>query len=634
MHRPIALSISLFLLIAAAATAPAAIKTVVFQNGIDGYSGALEAGLDMKSDTPVLKNNLWVGMEFIHPPENKTLPRKLLGDRQVLIRFDHLFGSAPGQIPPDAAIISATLSLRVPERKDAASDRRVFLHRMLLPWDKDALWKSPQWRGNGIQADNREAAAKADALFVPNHPAATYDIDITASLRAWAAGAPNHGWVLLETRKVEPNAAAFLSSNSQNPANRPRLSVTYDTDPSPPPSVTALSTTADGSAAVLSLSATSQAPGNLSVTFLGRRLPDASPDYKIVLLPDTQYYTDSRHGGTPEMLVSQMGWLAKNAKKLGVAFALHLGDITDSGDVSEDEWKVAAHQGLYLLEDPALTGLPEGLPYSPAVGNHDQRFQAAPGKIAWDGPAVLYEKYFGVTHFKNKSYHGGHHGETNHNHYMLFDAGTDKYIVVSLAFGFAKKNPGVLDWASQLLAKHAGRRAILVTHGALLPGIQGNFLPDGQVAYDALKKHPNLMLIVGGHVTGEGRRADTFEGRVVHSILMDFQHDDNAGVITGGNGFLGILTVSPRHNTIRVQTYSPYTNELRTDPAADYTLDHDFGAKIEPFQKLATTTAAAGATASFRWENLQPGAACEWRAEVSNGQKSTLTKPRVFEAPR
>ncbi|MDR0351813.1 MAG: DNRLRE domain-containing protein, partial [Opitutaceae bacterium] len=216
------------LALAAGGTAAAAIKTVTFQNGVAGYSGALEASLDMKSDTPVQKNNLWVGMEFVHPGKNKAIPRELLGERQVLIRFEHLFGSAPGQIPPDAAITSATLSLRVPERKDAASNRRIFLHRMLLPWDKDALWKSPQWRGNGIQADDREAAAKADALFVPNHPAATYDIDITASLRAWAAGAPNHGWVLLETRKVDPNAAAFLSSNSQNPANRPRLTVTYD----------------------------------------------------------------------------------------------------------------------------------------------------------------------------------------------------------------------------------------------------------------------------------------------------------------------------------------------------------------------------------------------------------------------
>ncbi len=634
MHRLLALSLPFLLLISVAATAPAAVKTVTFQNGVDGYSGALEASLDMKSDTPVDKNNLWVGMEFVHPQKNKSIPRKLLGERQVLIRFDNLFGSAPGQIPPGAAITGATLSLYVPERKDAASNRRIFLHRMLLPWDKEALWKSPAWNGNGIQADNREAAAKADALFVPNHPGATYDIDITASLSTWAAGTPNRGWVVLETRKVDPNAAAFLSSDSQNPIHRPRLSVTYDTDPSPPPSVTSLSTATDGSAAVLSLSATSQAPGNLSVAYLGRRLPDASPDYKIVLLPDTQYYTNGHHGGAPEMITSQMKWLAKNAKKLGVAFALHLGDISDTGDVAEDEWKVASAQGLYLLESPALTGLPEGLPYSPAVGNHDQRFQAAPDKIAWDGPAAFYEKYFGVSHFKNKSYYGGHLGGTNHNHYMLFDAGADKYIVVSLQFGFAKKNPDALAWASQLLAKHPDRRAIFVTHGALLPGIQGNFLPDGQAAYDALKKHPNLMLVIGGHVTGEGHRADTFEGRVVHSILMDFQHDDDAGVETGGNGFLGILTVSPRHNTIRVQTYSPFTNEWRTDPAADYTLDYDFGAKIEPFQKLATTTVASGATTTFRWENLKPGVVCEWRAEISNGKKSTLTEPQVFETSR
>ncbi|MDR0902674.1 MAG: hypothetical protein LBM92_07900, partial [Opitutaceae bacterium] len=104
----------------------------------------------------------------------------------------------------------------------------------------------------------------------------------------------------------------------------------------------------------------------------------------------------------------------------------------------------------------------------------------------------------------------------------------------------------------------------------------------------------------------------------------------------GGNGFLGILTVSPRHNTIRVQTYSPYLDKWRDDHAADYTLDYDFGKKPEPFQKLFTTTIAPNATATHQWKNLPAGAAHEWFAEISDCAitKKTPVQPIGADAPK
>ncbi|OAM88395.1 DNRLRE domain-containing protein [Termitidicoccus mucosus] len=609
---------------AVAPTADAAdTRTVTFQNGAGGYSGARETVIVFDKDSAADPQTLWIDREY------KEKSNTLVTEKQALLRFSGLFGSAPGQISPGAAVTKAVLTLRTGKSKGANSTHRILFNRMLVPWNERASWDTQTWNSDGIQADGREAVSVTDALFVPHQIDTAYNIDVTASLRAWAAGAPNHGWVLRDVRD-QLNPAGLVSSLVSTVSRRPLLTVTYEPVAIPVPSVTALSAVPAGpGAATLSLRPSGAiGGGKLTVVFQGRPASPA-PDYKIALIPDTQYYTRPRFGGTTQMLVSQMDWLAANAKKLGIVCALQLGDISDTGDADENEWRNASKHGLYLLENPKTTGLPEGLPYSPAVGNHDQRYRNHNGEIVWDGPAKLYNKYFGVEHFQDKSYYGGHYGNDNNNHYMLVDAGAEKLILISLEFKRPSTDPGVLKWASALLDRHADRRAILVTHGALLPGIPGEFLADGAAAHKALRHHKNLMLIIGGHVTGEGRRTDVFEGATVHSILQDFQFDGK-----GGEGFLGLITCSPGQNKIRVQTYSPWTNTWRTDPDGDYTLDYDFGAARADFAELGRVNADDGATASFRWENLKPGSAFEWRAEVSNGKKSTLTEPQVFEASR
>jgi hypothetical protein len=309
--------------------------------------------------------------------------------------------------------------------------------------------------------------------------------------------------------------------------------------------------------------------------------PEAGPDFSIVLLPDTQCYTAQIRGGTKQMLYAQTKWIIKNAKKQNIAFVLHLGDITQYGDQvregkGELEWQRAGPGALYKLEDPAATGLPEGVPYCVAVGNHDQR--KPDGEFG--GKGVWFNKYFGVSHFQGKSYYGGHHGEDNNNHYMLFEAGAEKFIVVSLEYGGPRKNPALLDWARGLLEKHANRRAIILTHFTMRPGVPGPFgNSDGRAAYGALKDCPNLMLLAGGHVSGEGRRKDVYKGRVVYSFVRDFQGEEG-----GGNGYLCILTFSPRRGKIIGKTYSPFLDKWRekdqwdADGDSSFELDYDFSA--------------------------------------------------------
>jgi hypothetical protein len=543
-----------------------------------------------------------------------------------LVRFDDIFGRGASQIPPGANISQATLRLCIGSLKDAPTFHRIFLNRMLVPWDRDAAWKYKAWGDDGIQADGREAAADPDTHFVPNLNDTAYEIDVTESLRAWARGEPNHGWLLHDTR-FNLEAGAFISSRAKKLDQRPLLRVTFDANPAnlAPQADKLAANPAGNTTATLSLRATDANGDPLSVTFHGRKQAKAGADFQVVLLPDTQYYTMKKYGGTPEMFNAQVEWIARNAKARNIAFALHLGDITDTGDVYEEEWHIAS-KALYRLEDPALSGLPEGVPYTVAVGNHDQRKKGTGEKIfERGGKALLYNKYFGVEHFSGKSYYGGHYGDNNNNYYALFAAGAEKFIILSLEYGRPAKDPALLEWAAGLLKKHADRRAIVVTHATIFPGVPGGFQTDGGAVYEALKSCKNLMLIIGGHTTGEGHRTDTHDGATVHSIVQDFQLDEQ-----GGNGFLGILTFSPRDNQIRVATYSPYTDRWRTEPAAQYTLNYDFGTIIESFAKIGAVKARSGDTPACRWEGLDPRSDYEWFAEVSDGGKTIRTETRLF----
>jgi hypothetical protein len=314
--------------------------------------------------------------------------------------------------------------------------------------------------------------------------------------------------------------------------------------------------------------------GDAGAALSGRRTP--GPDFSIVLLPDTQCYTAQIRGGDKRMFYSQISWIIKNNKKQNIAAVLHLGDITQYGDKiregkGELEWTRAGAGALHKLEDPKATGrLPDGIPYCVAMGNHDQRKPDA----SFGGEGAWFNKHFGVEHFRGKSYYGGPYGKNNNSHFMLFDAGPEKFVVVSLAFGAPRADPRLLKWARSLLEKHADRRAIILTHYTMRAGVPGEFGDsDGRAAYLALRDRPNLMLIVGGHVSGEGRRSDVHDGRVVHSILRDYQGEEG-----GGNGYLCILTLSPRRGKITGKTYSPYLDKWRDTGDGSFELDYDFDA--------------------------------------------------------
>jgi hypothetical protein len=602
-------------------------KTVSFQNGSKGYSGALDVLITKATPTTADAKSpaFWLLREL----EDGT--RRHINETAALLRFDRLFGDAPGQIPAGAPIAKAVLHLHTATSSAAGTTTRLHLNRMKLPWDASASWRNPAWGRNGIQTDDREALAEPDNIGTLNLENTAYEFDVTAALRAWSAHPDtSHGWLLHLLHLNTANQLALVTTHSPSAKKRPRLTVTYDARPAnhAPTLAGGGASRTSAADATLSIRPADADADPLTVTFLARRRPAAAPDFNLILLPDTQYYTrvPTRYGGAPEMFFAQTDWILRYARPLNIAAVLHLGDISDQGDYDRQQWIHAAN-AMYRLENPAATGRPDGIPYCMAVGNHDQSDETGQQGT---GHARFFNDFFGETHFAGKSYYGGHFGATNNNYYITLDSGPEKLLVISLEYDAPRLRPGVLDWADGILKKHADRRAILITHATLHPGmVQAAFCKDGGgPAYEALKGNPNLMLIIGGHITGEGRRTDTFNGSTVHSILYDFQFDGD-----GGNGLLAILTLSPRSNKIHASTYSPHAKRGRLDASASYTLDYDFGAKIEPFAPIATVPVPAGETATARLENLDSASTYEWCAEISDGGKTTRTPARPVPPP-
>ncbi|MCI0462855.1 MAG: DNRLRE domain-containing protein, partial [Gemmataceae bacterium] len=150
---------------------------------------------------------------------------------QGLLRYDNLFGSGANQIPTNATILSATLTVVV----TSESNGEIRLNRMLVPWNENSTWNSLNATGPGVQFVN-------EAVLVPDNqpvalPGATgsRSFDVTSSLRAWLASAnpntSNLGWLITNTTN---NGWDFVSSEGTTATDRPLLVVVWNTQPLPP----------------------------------------------------------------------------------------------------------------------------------------------------------------------------------------------------------------------------------------------------------------------------------------------------------------------------------------------------------------------------------------------------------------
>jgi len=372
----------------------------------------------------------------------------------------------------------------------------------------------------------------------------------------------------------------------------------------------------------------------LTVKLFGRKKTGTGSNFTIIGLPDTQFYTEelpgtnSGGGGNNAIFKAQTQWIADHRVDSNIAFVVELGDCVQNGNMNEIEWK-RADTSMKNIENPNVP-IPHGIPYTVCVGNHDQGATGTGDPLA---ATTFYNQYFGEARFLGRPYYGGHYGSNNDNNYQLFSAGGINFIHISLEYnnnsGATNQAAlqGVLDWADALLKAYPNHKGILSTHWLTGTGNPASFQGPGQKIYDDLKDNPNLILMLAGHVAGQGRRTDVFNGNTVHTLMSDYQ----SGYTNGGNGYLRIMQFRPASNTLSVKTFSPTSGAL---PNATEIANGNFDLSVSLTNQFALITTVNNVTSSsnvdLSWPNLEPFTEYEWYVTVSDGENELTSQVFSF----
>ena len=189
---------------------------VVFQNGVNGYSGTVDTEIRFSNPTGNLSGNGSINVDGADGG----------GRVQALIRFDDIFGSGAGQVAWDATILDATLTLNVTNPASGTTS----MHRMVMPWLETANWNTFT---DGVNADGVEAAFAVDATPDLNNTG-DRSVNVKQAILDWQSdpvGNPNYGWALLSTNT---NGTDFGSSENPSTGNRPELIITIEDGGSDP----------------------------------------------------------------------------------------------------------------------------------------------------------------------------------------------------------------------------------------------------------------------------------------------------------------------------------------------------------------------------------------------------------------
>ena len=398
--------------------------------------------------------------------------------------------------------------------------------------------------------------------------------------------------------------------------------------PLPPTNINPANGTTNYSGNTVTVTVTDPNGDPMTVKLYGRKKTCSStvPNFSIIGLPDTQFYTEelpgtnSGGGGHNGIFKAQTQWIADHRIDSNIAFVVQLGDCVQNGDTppgtdDQIEWK-RADTSIKNIEFPNVP-ITDGIPYGICVGNHDQSVNGSPTSAT-----KYYNQYFGSARFAGRGYYGGQYGANSNNHYELFTSGGIDFIHISIEYfpdGTSAKLQSVLDWADALLKAYPARKGIISSHNLLGTGNPANFQGPGQKIYDDLKDNTNFFLMLAGHVSGESRRSDVYNGNTVYTLMSDYQ----SGYTNGGNGYLRIMEFRPAENIMTVKTYSPYSNTSFTGASSQFTIPVNFPC---PFTLIGTNTGvASGSSTTFTWPGLQLSTDYEWYVTIDDGNGNVTT---------
>ncbi|MEC9477301.1 MAG: DNRLRE domain-containing protein [Planctomycetota bacterium] len=191
--------------------------TLEFQAGVFPNSGTTDTWLQGASGNANQGNSTileWDGEDFG-------------GQNFLLLRFDEIFGTLPGQIQPTDVITSATLSYSCIDPGNGAS-----VNEVLVDWSPPSPTTFNNFGGDaGVQADEY-----GNLLGIALGTVGIQSLNVTSSIASWALNPSlNRGWIFRPTEGT--NGAQVRSSEASQLTERPKLTVVINEGAPPPAEV-------------------------------------------------------------------------------------------------------------------------------------------------------------------------------------------------------------------------------------------------------------------------------------------------------------------------------------------------------------------------------------------------------------
>lgn len=200
---------------------PAGSTVASFRQGVDGYTGTKDTRIGEDNPNADASQNVTV---FVDGEANAGEADQV----QVLMRFDDIIGSGPGQIPVGATIHAAILQFSSLSNNAPGDGGRFF--SLLKPWDETTTWTF--WGGRGVVPDGVDAltaptATAGTADRDPNVPGGYFNFEVTTDVQDWVNNArPNYGWAILPW-PLGGDGWGINTANSVEEIARPQLRVYY-----------------------------------------------------------------------------------------------------------------------------------------------------------------------------------------------------------------------------------------------------------------------------------------------------------------------------------------------------------------------------------------------------------------------
>ena len=335
--------------------------------------------------------------------------------------------------------------------------------------------------------------------------------------------------------------------------------------------------------------------------WLAATVAAAAEPFTVVVLPDTQYYTQTEANNTL-YFAGQTNWIAANKDARNIAFVLHLGDIQNDGNpfyartdaIYEPDFTrptgLVPDDAQFRRADAAIDILDAaGVPYSLLAGNHDfidHNIKDEP---------IYYLKWFGPQRYAGKPTFGGASPATpttkwaGMNTWHTFDAGGYQFLNIASQFAADVHD---LAWAQSVINANPGMPTILTTHALLnTTGYQSGYQHINDLF---VRNNPQIVMTLNGHINGTHRQTATnIAGQPVQQMLVDYQSTILPGAPFKGGGYLRTMEFDVDEKVVRVESYSPIANAFLTDSSNQFTLPLDlparFGGIDEPGIQHTTT---------------------------------------------